>query len=308
MTRRWQDIDFSHARGKVISAARLAPYTWLRVGGPADYLFLPKDEADLSLVLAQKPADMPVFVMGAGSNLLVRDGGVPGLVVRLGPAFGKCERMGETGIRAGSAVLDKKLARFAAVNGIGGLSFYAGIPGTIGGALRMNAGCYENETMNVVKQITAIDGMGRRIIADVTEMNYAYRHCGAPGDWIFTEALFEGEAGDPETIRAEMDEITARREASQPIREKTGGSTFKNPDGHKSWQLIDVAQGRGLVVGEAQMSEQHCNFMINRGAASASDLEGLGEEIRRRVRESAGVDLHWEIRRIGEKAQAEADT
>lgn len=305
---RWRDIDFSHARGKVIPAAKLAPYTWLRVGGPADYLFLPKDEADLALVLAQKPADMPVLVMGAGSNLLVRDGGIAGLVVRLGPAFGKCEVVGETGIRAGSAVLDRKLAKFAAENGIAGLSFYAGIPGTIGGALRMNAGCYDGETKDVVKEIVAIDGMGRRIVADVAEMNYAYRHCGAPNDWIFVEARFEGEAGDPDMIRVEMDEITARREASQPIREKTGGSTFKNPEGHKSWQLIDAAGGRGLMVGDAQMSEQHCNFMINRGAASAADLEGLGEEIRRRVRANSDVDLHWEIKRVGEMAQAEADT
>lgn len=308
MARRWADIDFSHARGKVIPAAKLAPYTWLRVGGPADYLFLPADEADLALVMAQKPADMPVFVMGAGSNLIIRDGGVPGLVVRLGPQFGKCELVGETGIRAGAAVLDKRLAKFAADNGIAGLSFYAGIPGTIGGALRMNAGCYDGETKDVVKEIVAIDGLGRRIVADVAEMDYAYRHCGAPDDWIFVAARFDGEPGDPDVIRAEMDEITARREASQPIREKTGGSTFKNPQGHKSWQLIDAAGGRGYAVGDAQMSEQHCNFMINRGAASADDLESLGEEIRRKVHDNSGVDLHWEIRRVGEKAQAETDT
>ncbi len=298
-------------RGKLIENAPLAPYTWLRVGGPAQVLFLPADEADLARFLAERFEDIPVFVMGVGSNLLVRDGGVPGVTIRLGPAFGKIEPLPGSGdrggrIRAGAAALDRKLAMAAAEAGIAGLEFYSGVPGTIGGALRMNAGCYGSETSDVLVSAVALDRSGRRMILTPEEMGYSYRHSEAPEDWIFVEAVFQGRPDMPDAIRARIADINARREATQPIREKTGGSTFANPDspkdfpdGRKSWKLIDAAGGRGLRVGGAQMSELHCNFMINTGEATAADLENLGEEIRERVREQSGVDLQWEIRRVG---------
>ncbi len=281
----------------------LAPYTWLRVGGAAQAFFMPKDSADLSLFLGQLPLDIPVTVLGVASNTLVRDGGVKGIVIRLGPNFGKVTTDGIT-VTAGAAALDNMVAKKAAKAGIAGLEFYAGIPGTIGGALRMNAGCYGGETKDIVKTITALDRRGRRQIMDVSEMDYAYRHCGAPDDLIFIEATFEGVADDPATIMARMGAITNKREQSQPIREKTGGSTFKNPDqtqsgGRGAWQVIDAAGGRGHRVGGAQMSELHCNFMINENGATASDLEQLGEDIRAMVKSSEGVDLHWEVKRIG---------
>ncbi len=288
-------------RGVMQRNVALAPYTWLRVGGPAEHLFLPADEADLALFLAQCPADIPVTVIGVGSNLLVRDGGIAGVVVRLGPSFGTCTIEGNT-IRAGAAMADRKLAAQAAKAGIAGLEFYAGIPGTIGGALRMNAGCYDSETRNVVRKIVALDRLGRRIVASPDEMDYAYRQCGAPADWIFVEAVFAGQADDPAKIKARMEAITARREDSQPIREKTGGSTFKNPHNAKAWQLIDAVGGRGRRRGGAHMSQQHCNFMINEGNASAADLEDLGESLRADVLAQKGIDLHWEIRRLGEKS------
>jgi UDP-N-acetylenolpyruvoylglucosamine reductase len=291
--------DLPEVRGKLIAEAELAPYTWLRVGGPADVLFLPKDEADLAMFLAQKPADLPVFVLGAGSNLLVRDGGISGVVVRLGPTFGQMQLEADNRIRVGAAALDKMLAKFAAKSGIDGLSFYAGIPGTIGGALRMNAGCYEQETKDVLVEAVILDEMGRRRIVLVDELNYSYRQCGAPESWIFVEAVFAGSKGVPADIESKMARITARREQSQPIREKTGGSTFRNPPGEKSWQLIDAAGGRGLKVGGAQMSTQHCNFMINTGNASAADLEALGTSIQQKVRKKSGIELHWEIKRVG---------
>ncbi len=281
----------------------LAPYTWLRVGGPAQAFFIPKNAADLSLFLGALPPHIPVNIMGVASNTLVRDGGVAGVTIRLGPSFGKVSCDGIT-VTAGAAALDNMAAKAAARAGIGGLEFYAGIPGTIGGALRMNAGCYGAETKDVVKTITALDRRGRRQIMEVAEMNYAYRHCGAPEDLIFIEATFEGGADDPTAITARMNDITAKREESQPIREKTGGSTFKNPDpkqsgGRGAWQVIDAAGGRGYRVGGAQMSELHCNFMINTNNATAGDLESLGEDIRAKVKASEGVDLHWEIKRIG---------
>ena len=293
-------------RGKLIENAPLAPYTWLRVGGPAQILYLPADEADLARFLAETPEEIPVFVMGVGSNLLVRDGGAPGVVVRLGPSFGKIERLDGGRIRVGAAALDRRVALAAAEAGIAGLEFYSGVPGTIGGALRMNAGCYGSETSDVLVSAVALDRSGRRIVVTPEELGYDYRHSSAPEDWIFTEAVFQGRPNDPEAVTARIVEINARREASQPIREKTGGSTFANPDspkthpdGRKSWKLIDAAGGRGLTVGGAQMSEMHCNFMINTGAATAADLEALGEEIRRRVHEQSGVMLEWEIRRVG---------
>ena len=291
-------------RGKLSADVSLAPYTWLRVGGKADALFIPADEADLANFLASTPQDIPVTVLGVASNTLVRDGGVRGVVVRLGPSFAKVSTDGLM-VRAGAAALDNKVAKVAAKAGIAGLEFYAGIPGSIGGALRMNAGCYGSETKDILKEVVALDRRGRRQLMPLSELGYSYRHSDAPQDLIFTQALFEGTADSPEAITARMDEITQRREQSQPIREKTGGSTFKNPNpeqsgGRGAWQVIDAAGGRGFRVGGAQMSEKHCNFMINTGDASAADLEQLGETMIARVKESQGVDLHWEVKRIGE--------
>ena len=286
-------------RGKLLYDVPLAPYTWLRVGGPADALFLPADEADLTLFLAACPDGIPVFPMGAASNLLVRDGGVRGVVVRLGPAFGQVRIEGNR-VRAGAAALDKSVARAAARAGLSGLEFYAGIPGTIGGALRMNAGCYGSETKDVLRELVALDRLGRRVIVPANEIGFGYRHSDLPGDWIFVEAVFAGVPDNPAEVQARMDRITQQREASQPIREKTGGSTFANPEGGKAWQAIAAAGGRGRRIGGAQMSEQHCNFMINTGTATAADLEALGESIRADVRRTSGIDLRWEIKRVGE--------
>ena len=292
-------------RGVLKAGETLAPFTWFRVGGPAEVLFLPKDEAVLSHFLAETPEDVPVFVMGVGSNLLVRDGGIPGVVIRLGPAFGKIAAGGDNRLRVGAGALDKMAAKQAARAGVSGLEFFVGVPGSIGGALRMNAGCYGHETKDVLVEAVAIDRLGRRIVAPLEELGYSYRHSKAPDDWIFVEALFQGQAGVPEEIEARMAEITAQRESTQPIREKTGGSTFANPDPpgtenqRRSWQLIDAAGGRGRRVGGAQMSEQHCNFMINTGDATAADIENLGEGIRADVKARSGVDLRWEIRRVG---------
>ena len=260
---------------------------------------MPKDEADLAHFLSSTPDDIPVQVLGVASNTLVRDGGVKGVVIRLGPAFGKVSTDGLR-VTAGAAALDKAVAKKAATAGIAGLEFYAGVPGSIGGALRMNAGCYGSETKDVLQSAVALDRSGRRQVMTLEDMRYSYRHCGAAKDLIFTEAVFKGTSDTPTAITARMDDITAKREASQPIREKTGGSTFKNPEGHSSWKLIDEAGCRGLRVGGAQMSEQHCNFMINADAATAADLEELGETVRARVLETQGVELHWEVRRIGE--------
>jgi len=291
--------ELPQVRGNLRENIALAPYTWLRVGGEAEVLFIPKDEADLAHFLSSTPNNIPIHILGVASNTLVRDGGVKGVVVRLGPAFGQIKTDGLR-LTAGSAVLDKLVAKKAADAGIAGLEFYAGVPGTIGGALRMNAGCYGGETKDVLKSVIALDRTGRRQVMSLEEMDYSYRHCGAPSDLIFTEAVFEGTKDDPMNIHGRILEITARREASQPIREKTGGSTFKNPDGHSSWKLIEAAGCRGLQIGGAQISEQHCNFMINTGDATAADLEALGETVRERVLASQGVDLHWEVRRIGE--------
>jgi len=294
-------------RGKLSANVPLAPYTWFRVGGPAEVFFMPKDEADLAHFLSSTPDDILVQVLGVASNTLVRDGGVPGVIVRLGPAFGKVSIEGKTGLRAGSAALDNRVAKEAAKAGIAGLEFYAGIPGTIGGALRMNAGCYGAETKDILIEAVALDRTGRRQIMPLAELGYSYRHSDAPQDLIFVEAVFEGTFDSPEAITARMNDITAKREESQPIREKTGGSTFKNPDpkqsgGRGAWQVIDAAGGRGFKVGGAQMSEQHCNFMINTGEASAADIEELGDTIKAKVKASEGVDLEWEIKRIGVKA------
>ncbi len=293
-------------RGRMSFNTPLAPYTWLRVGGAAQVLFLPKDVADLSRFLGALPSDIPVQILGAASNVIVRDGGLPGVTVRLTPAFGKVEALPNNQIRAGAAALDQTVAKKAAAAGIAGLEFYAGIPGTIGGALRMNAGCYGGETKDILVEARAIDRQGRICVMPLSEFGYAYRHSDAPDELIFIDALFQGTADNSEAITSRMDAITARREDSQPIREKTGGSTFKNPDqtqsgGRGAWKVIDDAGGRGFTVGGAKMSEKHCNFMINTGDASAGDLETLGDTIREKVKTSQGVDLHWEIKRIGVK-------
>ena len=293
--------DLPQIRGNLRENVGLAPFTWLRVGGEAEVLFIPKDEADLAHFLSSTPDDIPVHILGVASNTLVRDGGVKGVVIRLGPAFGQIQTDGLR-LTAGSAALDKLVAKKAADAGIAGLEFYAGVPGTIGGALRMNAGCYGGETKDILKSVVALDRTGRRQVMSLAEMDYSYRHCGAPSDLIFTQAVFEGTRDDPKNIHGRILEITARREASQPIREKTGGSTFKNPEGQSSWKLIEAAGCRGLQIGGAQISEQHCNFMINKGNATAADLETLGETVREKVLASQGVDLHWEVRRIGERA------
>ena len=292
-------------RGKLIENASLADITWLRVGGPAQVLFLPADAADLARFLAETPRDIDVRVLGAGSNTLVRDGGLPGVTVKLTPAFGKVEALENNRIRAGAAALDKIVAKAAAKAGIAGLEFYVGVPGAIGGALRMNAGCYGTETKDVLVEAIALDRTGRRIIAPVSELGYAYRHSDAPEDWIFIEAVFEGQADDPEAVTERMFAITERRETTQPIREKTSGSTFKNPDpdtsgGRSAWQLVDAAGWRGKPIGGARFSEQHCNFLINDGTATASDLETLGETVRAAVKDQFGVELTWEVKRIGE--------
>ena len=290
----------SAIRGRVMPEAGLAPFTWFRVGGAAEILFQPADTDDLALFLEILNRAAPVTVVGVGSNLLVRDGGVAGIVVRLSAkGFGQVSLEPGNRIRAGAALPDKLLANFALESEIGGLEFFRGIPGTVGGALRMNAGANGMETRERLVAAHAIDANGRRQAIMCAGMGYSYRHSSAPEDLIFTEAIFEGTKADRDSIQAAMDAVEDHREASQPIREKTGGSTFKNPPDHKAWLLIDAAGCRGLRVGEAMVSEMHCNFLINTGEASAYDLELLGETVRARVFETSGIALEWEIKRIG---------
>lgn len=285
-------------RGRALANQPLAELTWFRVGGPAQLLFMPEDEADLAYFLGQLPEEFGVTVIGLGSNLIVRDGGVPGVVVRLGRGFNGVAVEG-TRIRAGAAVPDVKIARSAQEAGIGGLSFMRGIPGAIGGAVRMNGGAYGRETKDVLVEARAVDRRGRVHVLSIADMHYSYRHCGAPDDYIFTQALFAGDRADPKIIAAEMEKITEARESTQPVKSRTGGSTFKNPTGNKAWQLIDAAGCRGLTNGAAQVSEMHCNFLINRGGATAAEIEQLGELVRRKVQEHSGIMLEWEIARIG---------
>ncbi len=287
-------------RGKLREGAQLAKVTWFQVGGPADVMFRPKDEADLADFLKGKPEDLPVTVIGVGSNLLVRDGGIRGVVIRLGRPFTNVV-VEDGAVHAGAGALDLNVAQTAQMNGIAGLEFLSGIPGTIGGALRMNAGAYGTEIKDVLVSATAIDGSGNIHTVTPDEMNMTYRHCGVPEDWIFTSAILRASSGDPEDIAKRMDEIQKSRAESQPIKSRTGGSTFANPVPKRAWEVIDAAGCRGLKIGGAQMSEQHCNFMINTGNATALDLEQLGDEVRRRVKEHSGVELRWEIRRIGER-------
>ncbi|MFN3856307.1 MAG: UDP-N-acetylmuramate dehydrogenase [Caulobacter sp.] len=294
--------DLPPVRGKLLRDEALAPFTWFRVGGPAEVLFLPADHQDLADFLRALPAETPVLPLGVGSNVIVRDGGMPGVVVRLaGKAFAGVSIEGDL-ITAGAGALDAAVARAAANAGLAGLEFYAGIPGTIGGALTMNAGCYGSETRDVLVSAWGYDRSGEKRTLRLEDFGYTYRHSNAPEDIIWVEATYRGRPDDPEAVKARMAEITARRETTQPIREKTGGSTFKNPPGHSSWKLVDEAGWRGRLHGGAKFSELHSNFMINTGEATAADLEGLGEAVRADVLAKAGVQLEWEIKRIGRPA------
>ncbi len=294
------DLDLAGLRGRVTPDFRLDAVTWFRVGGPAQMLFQPADSDDLALFLERLPADVPVLVIGVGSNLLVRDGGIPGVVIRLSAkGFGGMERLDGNRIRVGTALPDKRVAAFALEQGLSGFAFYHGIPGAIGGALRMNAGANGGETRERLVEVTALDRSGARHVLTNADMGFTYRHTAASDDLIFTEAVFEGEPAERAAIEAAMAEVEAHRERAQPIREKTGGSTFKNPPGHSAWKLIDAAGCRGLMIGGAQVSEMHCNFLINTGSATAHDLELLGETVRARVLAASGVRLDWEIKRLG---------
>jgi len=287
-------------RGRLSANAEMEKITWFRAGGTAELLFQPADEDDLAAFLKLLPGDIPVTVVGVGSNLLVREGGIPGVVVRLSAkGFGTAEPVSATRIRAGAATPDKRLAAVALEAGIGGFHFYHGIPGSVGGALKMNAGANGVETRERVVTVAAVDRQGNRHTLSSAEMGYAYRHSAAPADWIFTGAVFEGYPEDPAAIKAAMDAVQHHRETVQPIREKTGGSTFKNPEGTSAWREIDKAGCRGLMIGGAQMSPMHCNFMINTGTATGYDLEFLGETVRARVLVHSGIRLDWEIKRIG---------
>ncbi|HEY1637593.1 MAG TPA: UDP-N-acetylmuramate dehydrogenase [Rhizomicrobium sp.] len=285
-------------RGTYAENAPLKDLVWFRAGGPAETLFRPADAEDLATFLYAKPADLAVTIIGVGSNLLIRDGGIPGVVVRLPGSFGKIVAE-DTRVRVGAAALDAAVARAAADAGIAGLEFLRGIPGTIGGALRMNAGCYGREIKNVFVEAKAVDGNGTIVTLTPGDMAFVYRKSGAPDRLIFVEAVLEGEAGDADEIRARMNALVEQRESTQPVKAKTGGSTFKNPPGHKAWQLIDQAGCRGLMHGAAQVSEKHCNFLINTGDATAADIEAVGEEVRARVKDKFGIELEWEIRRVG---------
>ena len=286
-------------RGRLLANELLAPLTWFRVGGPAQILFTPADEDDLAYFLMRLPHDVPVYTVGVGSNLIVRDGGVAGVVIRLSPrGFGEIKADGDT-VRAGTAALDKRVAEAAAAANIGGLEFYFGIPGSIGGALRMNAGANGGETKDVLVEARGVTRNGEKVTFSNADMKFVYRNSGVDTSIIFTSALYRGRVTDPEAIRARMNDVQQHRETAQPIREKTGGSTFKNPPGHSSWKLIDAAGMRGFRVGGAQVSEMHCNFLINTGDATAHDIETLGETVRARVKDSSGIELQWEIKRIG---------
>ncbi len=286
-------------RGRVVANAPLADITWFRVGGPAQLLFTPADEADLAYFLASLSSEHPIVVIGLGSNLLVRDGGIPGVVIRLGRGFSRIEVEPEHRLRVGSAVPDVKLARAAADAGIAGFAFYRGVPGSVGGALRMNAGAHGRETRDVLVEARAVDRSGRIHTLALQAMDLTYRHSGVAADWIFSEAVFQGTRGVQADILAQMAEVAEYREANQPIKERTGGSTFKNPPDSSAWKLIDQAGCRGLRVGGAKVSEMHCNFLINDRNASAEDLERLGETVRARVKAASGVALSWEIIRLG---------
>lgn len=301
------DGKLSGLRGRLTPDTGMDKITWFRAGGPAQVLFQPADEEDLSSFLKAVPEEVPILVVGIGSNLLVRDGGVPGFVVRLSAkGFGEVDQVSETQLRAGAATPDKSVAAAALEAGLAGFHFYHGIPGGMGGALRMNAGANGVETRERVVEVRALDRKGEVHVLSNADMGYAYRHSSASSDLIFTSVLFEGTPGEHEAIKQAMDEVQHHRETVQPVREKTGGSTFKNPEGTSAWKEIDKAGCRGLRVGGAQMSEMHCNFMINTGTATGLDLETLGETVRARVFENSGIRLHWEIKRLGLFREGEA--
>lgn len=285
-------------RGTLTADAPLARYVWFRVGGPADVLFQPADADDLAAFLASVPADVPVTVIGTGSNVLIRDGGVDGVVVRLGKAFSAIAVEGKS-VRAGAGATDPNVAKAARDAGLAGLAFLSGVPGAVGGAVRMNAGAYGHEIKDVFVSATAVDRNGTIHTLGPGDLGFSYRHSDLADDWIVTDAVFRGTPGERTAIAAEMDRIQAAREETQPIRTRTGGSTFKNPPGAKAWELVDAAGCRGLAVGGARVSEKHTNFLVNEGGASARDIESLGEEVRRRVAADSGVVLDWEIKRIG---------
>jgi len=293
--------DLPPVRGKMMMGAVLAPFTWFRVGGPADVVFLPEDISDLCEFLKALDPAIPVLTIGVGSNLLVRDGGIDGVVIRLGRNFAEVEAREGSRIFAGAAALDANVAKVAAQNGIAGLEFYRGVPGTIGGALVMNAGCYGSETKDILIEAYAVTRAGERVTLSNADMGYAYRHS-EPEGLIYTSGLFQGTPDDAVAVTERMEAITARRETTQPIREKTGGSTFKNPPGKSAWQCVDEAGWRGKLFGGAKFSELHANFMINTGDATAANLEGLGEAVRADVLTGQGIDLHWEIKRLGKPA------
>jgi UDP-N-acetylmuramate dehydrogenase len=285
-------------RGTYSLDAPLKDLVWFRAGGNAEVLFRPADADDLATFLAAKPADLRTMVIGVGSNLLIRDGGIPGAVIRLPASFGNISVDG-TRIRAGAAALDANVARLAADKGIAGMEFLRGVPGTIGGALRMSAGCYGREIKDIFVEATAVDARGNRVTLSPADMGFAYRKSAASEELVFVEAVLEGARDEPAAIKARMEKLVTEREASQPTRTRTGGSTFKNPPGQKSWELIDKAGMRGARHGAAQVSEKHCNFLINTADATAADIEALGEEVRAKVKEKFGVQLEWEIKRVG---------
>ncbi len=287
-------------RGRLAAGQVLADLMWFRAGGPAEVLFQPADTDDLAAVLAGLDGAVPVTVIGLGSNLLVRDGGIRGVVIRLGRGFSETTVEPDCRLRTGTAVPDARLARIAADAGIDGLAFYRGIPGSIGGALRMNAGAHGGETREFLVEVEAVDRQGRKLTLSNSDMGYSYRHSDVAPDLIFTEALYQGRPGDPAKILAAMDAVAEYRETHQPVKARTGGSTFKNPPGHSAWKLVDAAGCRGFRIGDAVVSEKHCNFLINENAAAAEDIERLGETVRARVLETTGVTLDWEIIRLGE--------
>lgn len=297
--------DLPQLRGRLQEGAVLAPSTWFRVGGPAEVLVRPADTADLCDFLKALPHEIPVTVIGAASNLIVRDGGINGVVIRLGRGFNDIVVEAD-GIVAGAACLDVTVAEHAAAKGLTGLEFLSGIPGTIGGAVAMNAGAYGGDVSNVLDWAEVVTSTGELVTLDAAQLAFAYRHAQLPAGGVVTRARFRTAPGERTAIAARMAEIRASREATQPVRARTGGSTFRNPEGQKAWELIDGAGCRGLARGGAMVSEKHCNFLLNMGDATAADIEGLGEEVRSRVRDSSGIDLHWEIRRLGLKLPMEA--
>lgn len=286
-------------RGSIESDGALADFIWFRTGGPAEWLVRPRDVEDLAQFLAALDPATPVLPVGVGSNLIVRDGGVPGVVVRLPKAMAKISVEPGNRVRAGGAAMGITVASAARDAGIAGLEFLRGIPGTVGGAVRMNAGAYGRDTSDILVELTIVLRSGAVETWPAARLGYTYRHSELPPGAVVVEALFRGVPGDPATIGLEMDRIAAEREASQPLRSRTGGSTFKNPDGHKAWALIDAAGCRGLTHGEAQVSEKHCNFLLNLGAATSTEIEALGEEVREKVKAQSGVELEWEIQRVG---------